>query len=90
MELLPGSTVKLYDENGKLLDEQLVGKDGDFNFNTEPNKKYKIMAFKDFYIPAESEFETSQNGKVYLDLQMKVESYYDAEDIINKKKMGPC
>jgi len=88
MELLPGSTVKLYDENGKLLDEQLVGKDGDFNFNTEPNKKYKIMAFKDFYIPAESEFETSQNGKVYLDLQMKVESYYDAEDIINKKEDG--
>jgi outer membrane protein OmpA-like peptidoglycan-associated protein len=88
MELLPGSTVKLYDENGKLLDEQLVGKDGDFNFNTEPNKKYKIMAFKDFYIPAESEFETSQNGKVYLDLQMKVESYYDAEAIINKKEDG--
>ena len=88
LELLPGSTVKLYDENGKLLDEVLVGKDGSFNFNTEPNKKYKIMAFKDFYIPAESEFETSQNGKVYLDLQMKVESYYDAEDIINKKEDG--
>jgi outer membrane protein OmpA-like peptidoglycan-associated protein len=88
MQLLPGSVVKLYDLNGTLLDEQLVGKDGDFNFNTEPNKKYKIMAFKDFYIPAESEFETSQNGKVYLDLQMKVESYYDAEDIINKKEDG--
>ncbi|MGL2966912.1 OmpA family protein [Flavobacterium sp. XGLA_31] len=88
MELLPGSTVKLYDQNGTLLEEVLVGKDGDFTFNTEPNKKYKIMAFKDFYIPAESEFETSQSGKVYLDLQMKVESYYDAEDIINKKEDG--
>jgi peptidoglycan-associated lipoprotein len=88
LELLPGSTVKLYDDKGVLLDEVLVGKDGDFMFNTEPNKKYKIMAFKDFYIPAEAEFETSQNGKVYLDLQMKVESYYDAEDIINKKDDG--
>lgn len=88
LALLPGSTVKLYDDKGVLLDEVLVGKDGDFMFNTEPNKKYKIMAFKDFYIPAESEFETSQNGKVYLDLQMKVESYYDAEDIINKKADG--
>ncbi|TBX66330.1 hypothetical protein EZL74_10805 [Flavobacterium silvisoli] len=88
LALLPGSTVKLYDDKGVLLDEVLVGKDGDFMFNTEPNKKYKIMAFKDFYIPAESEFETSKNGKVYLDLQMKVESYYDAEDIINKKADG--
>lgn len=88
MQLLPGSTVKLFDEAGTLLEEVLVGKDGTFTFNTEPNKKYKIMAFKDFYIPAEATFDTSQKGKVYIDLQMKVESYYDAEDIINKKEDG--
>ncbi len=88
MQLLPGSTVKLFDEAGTLLEEVLVGKDGTFTFNTEPNKKYKIMAFKDFYIPAEATFDTSQKGKVYIDLQMKVESYYDAEDIINKKDDG--
>ena len=88
LELLPGATVKLFNDKGELLEEVVVGKDGDFTFNTEPNKKYKIMAFKDFYIPAESEFDTSQKGKVYLDLQMKVESYYDAEDIINKKDDG--
>ncbi len=87
-ELLPGANVKLYDENGNLLEEVVVGKDGTFTFNTEPNKKYKIMAFKDFYIPAEATFDTSQKGKVYIDLQMKVESYYDAEDIINKKDDG--
>ncbi|MDI1316368.1 OmpA family protein [Flavobacterium sp.] len=87
-QLLPGSTVKLYDEAGNLLEEVLVGKDGTFTFNTEPNKKYKIMAFKDFYIPAEATFDTSEKGKVYIDLQMKVESYYDAEDIINKKEDG--
>ena len=46
------------------------------------------MAFKDFYIPAEATFDTGQKGKVYIDLQMKVESYYDAEDIINKKADG--
>ncbi|WP_445452720.1 OmpA family protein [Flavobacterium sp. 25HG05S-40] len=88
MQLLPGSTVKLFDEAGNLLEEVLVGKDGSFTFNTEPNKKYKIMAFKDFYIPAEATFDTSQKGKVYIDLQMKVESYYDAEDIINMKEDG--
>jgi peptidoglycan-associated lipoprotein len=88
MQLLPGSTVKLFDEAGNLLEEVVVGKDGSFTFNTEPNKKYKIMAFKDFYIPAEATFDTSQKGKVYIDLQMKVESYYDADDIINKKEDG--
>lgn len=88
LELLPGATVKLYDDQGNLQEEVLVGKDATFTFNTEPNKKYKIKAFKDFYIPAEAEFDTSQKGKVYIDLQMKVESYYDAEDIINKKDDG--
>ncbi|WP_264520682.1 OmpA family protein [Flavobacterium sp. N1994] len=87
-ELLPGATVKLFDDKGNLLEEVLVGKDGTFDFNTEPNRKYKIMAFKDFYIPAEAEFDTSQKGKVYIDLQMKVQSYYDAEDIINKQADG--
>jgi outer membrane protein OmpA-like peptidoglycan-associated protein len=88
LELLPGATVKLYDQDENLLEEVVVDKDGNFTFNTEPNKKYKIMAFKDFYIPAEAIFDTSQSGKVYLDLQMKVESYYDAEDIINMKDDG--
>ena len=88
LELLPGSVVKLYDQAGNLIEEVVVGKNGDFAFNTEPNKKYKIIAFKDFYIPYEAEFDTSKKGKVYLDLQMKVESYYDAEDIINKKPDG--
>ena len=87
-QLLPGATVKLFDEAGNLLEEVLVGKDGTFTFNTELNKKYKIMAFKDFYIPGETVFDTSQKGKVYIDLQMKVESYYDAEDIINKQPDG--
>jgi len=87
-ELLPGSVVKLYDMNGNLLEEVVVGKDGTFAFNTQPNTKYKVIAFKDFYIPYEAEFDTGQQGKVYLDLQMKVESYYDAEDIINKKEDG--
>ena len=88
MELLPGAVVKLFNENGVLIEEVVVGKDGNFTFDTEPNKSYKIMAFKDFYIPAVATFNTSQKGKVYLDLQMKVESYYDAEDIINKKDDG--
>lgn len=88
MQLLPGSTVKLFNEAGELLEEVVVGKDGTFTFNTEPNKKYKIMAFKDFYIPAEATFDTSQKGKVYIDLQMKVESYQDAEDIITQKEDG--
>ena len=88
LEFLPGAIVKLFDDKGNLLEEILAGKYGDFTFNTEPNKKYKIMAFKDFYIPAEADFIASHKGRVYLDLQMKVETYYDAEEIINKKDDG--
>src|SRR5690606_8105698 len=84
LQLLPGTVVKLFDMDGELIEEVVVGKDGTFAFNTEPDRKYKIMAFKDFYIPAEAEFETSQKGKVYIDLQMRVESYSDAEK--NNKK----
>jgi len=87
-ELLPGAVVKLYDADKNLIDEVVVGKDGSFQFNTEPNKKYTIIAFKDFYIPYEATFETVANQKIYLELEMKVESYYDAEDIINKQADG--
>ena len=85
---MPGAVVKLYDADKNLIDEVVVGKDGSFQFNTEPNKKYTIIAFKDFYIPYEATFETVANQKIYLELEMKVESYYDAEDIINKQADG--
>jgi peptidoglycan-associated lipoprotein len=88
LQLLPGTVVKLFNDAGDLVEEVVVGKEGTFTFNTEPDKKYKIMAFKDFYIPAEAEFETSQKGKVYIDLQMRVESYSDAEKNIKKDAEG--
>jgi outer membrane protein OmpA-like peptidoglycan-associated protein len=71
-----------------LLEEVIVGKDGDFTFNTEPNKKYKVMAFRDFYIPAEASFDTSVKGKVYINLEMKIESYSDVEKNIKKDLEG--
>ena len=88
LQLLPGTTVKLYNEAGELIEEVVVGKDGDFVFNTEPDKKYKIIAFRDFYIPAEAYFDTSIKGKVFIDLEMKVESYSDAEKNIKKDAEG--
>jgi len=88
LQLLPGTTVKLYNEAGELLEEVIVGKDGDFTFNTEPNKKYKVMAFRDFYIPAEASFDTSVKGKVYINLEMKIESYSDVEKNIKKDIEG--
>ena len=87
-QLLPGTNVKLYNDAGELIEDVIVGKDGTFTFNTLPNKKYKIMAFKDFYIPAEAYFDTSEKGKVYIDLEMKVESYSDAEKNIKKDTEG--
>mgnify|MGYP000656294566 CR=1 FL=1 len=55
LELLPGATVKLFNDKGELLEEVVVGKDGDFTFNTEPNKKYKIMLSRIFiFLPKPS------------------------------------
>ena len=86
--LLPGAVVKLYDDKDIFLEEVTVGEDGVFSFYTKLGKKYKIKAFKDLYIPAEAEFDTNKKGIIYFDLQLKVESYDDAEKIIDKKEDG--
>jgi outer membrane protein OmpA-like peptidoglycan-associated protein len=87
-QLLAGGTVKLFDETGNFIKEVVVGKDGTFTFNANPSRKYKLMAFSDMYIPDEVTFDTSKRGKVYIDLQLKLVSHYDAEEIINKKDDG--
>ena len=87
-EVLPGTTIKLYDDKGELLEQVVVGKDGVFNLNTEANKKYKIVASKDFYITSEQEFFSDDRKKLYINLQMQMLSYNDAEEIINKKEDG--
>lgn len=88
MDLLPGTMVTLYDENGTLIGQLVVGAQADYMFNTEPNKKYRIEASKDFYIPHAEEFTTNEQGKLRYTIELFMECYDDAEDIITRREDG--
>lgn len=86
--LLPGTLVSLYDENNILIGQMVVGADADYVFNTEPNKKYRIEAVRDFYIPHSEEFTTNADGKLRYTIELFMECYDDAEEIITKRQDG--
>lgn len=87
-ELLPGTTVTLYDMDDKLIGQLVVGQNADYVFNTEPNTKYKIVADRDFYASKEETFETTDDGRVRFTIELEIESYDDAEEIIVTKDDG--
>jgi peptidoglycan-associated lipoprotein len=86
---LPGTTVSLYDaESGKLIAQVVVGALAEYGFVTEPNKKYRIEAIKDFYIPHTEEFTTDEQGQLRYTIELFMECYDDAEEIITKRQDG--
>lgn len=87
-ELLPGTTVTLFDEDDKLITQLVVGSDAKYVLNSEPNKKYKIVAEKDFYVSKKIEFETKDDGLIRFNIELEIESYDDAEEIVVKKDDG--
>jgi peptidoglycan-associated lipoprotein len=86
--LLPGTLVSLYDENNILIGQMLAGAGADYVFATEPNKKYRIEAMRDFYIPHSEEFTTNEDGKLRYTIELFMECYDDAEEIITKRQDG--
>ncbi|MFY7758754.1 MAG: hypothetical protein ACOVP9_10160, partial [Flavobacterium stagni] len=80
-QLLPGTQISLYDENDVLVGQMVVGSNAEYFFNTKPNKKYRIEAIRDLYIPHSEFFMTDQEGNVRFEIELIVESYDDAEDI---------
>jgi peptidoglycan-associated lipoprotein len=86
--LLPGTLVSLYDENNILIGQMVVGGEADYVFATEPNKKYRIEAMRDFYIPHSEEFMTNEDGKLRYTIELFMECYDDAEEIITKRQDG--
>lgn len=86
--LLPGTTVTLYDQDNKLVGQMVVGSKAEYFFNTKPNKKYRVEAVRDFYIPSSVEFNTNAEGKARFTIELQVESYDDAEDIVVTKNDG--
>jgi len=86
--LLPGTTVTLYDDKGTLVGQMVVGEDAQYVFNTEPNKTYTIEGYRDFYIPTTETFTTNDDGKIVFSIELEIESYDDAEDMVVTKDDG--
>ncbi len=87
-ELLPGTTITLYDEEDKLISVLVVGSDAKYTLNSEPNKKYKIVAERDFYVSKKIDFETKDDGRIRFNIELEIETYVDAEELIVKKDDG--
>jgi outer membrane protein OmpA-like peptidoglycan-associated protein len=86
--LLPGTTVTLFDDQGIMVGQMVVGEDAEYVFNTEPNKTYKIEAYRDFYIPTIEDLVTNDDGKIEFNIELEIESYDDAEEIVVTKEDG--
>ncbi|WP_053991121.1 OmpA family protein [Mangrovimonas sp. TPBH4] len=87
-EILPGTTVTLYDDKGEVVGQTVVGEDAKYAFNTKPNQLYKIVGYRDFYAVGEKEFTTNDDGRFEFNIELEIESYDDAEDIVVTKDDG--
>jgi outer membrane protein OmpA-like peptidoglycan-associated protein len=87
-EILPGSLVTLFNEEGNIVKQIIVGDDAKYKFETEPNKAYKIEGYRSFYIPTLEDLNTNEEGKIEFDIELEIESYDDAEDIVVTKTDG--
>jgi outer membrane protein OmpA-like peptidoglycan-associated protein/tetratricopeptide (TPR) repeat protein len=87
-EILPETMVTLFDENNKAIDSFKVGTDGKYTFRVRPYSSFKIEGYRPFYIPNTVDFETDDSGKIELNIELEIESYDDAEEIIVVKEDG--
>ncbi|PWK18165.1 OmpA family protein [Xanthomarina spongicola] len=87
-ELLSETLVTLFDENNKPIDSFKVGLDGKYSFKVKPYSSFKIEGYKPFYIPNAINFETDDSGIIELNIELEIETYDDAEELIVEKEDG--
>lgn len=87
-EILPNTTVTLFDEDGNVIDEFLVGEDGKYQLTTKPNQKYSVEGFQPKYIPQIEFFDTNDKGNIEFNIELEIESYKDAEEIVTDDEFG--
>jgi outer membrane protein OmpA-like peptidoglycan-associated protein len=86
--ILPNTMITLFDESNKAVDSFKVGQDGRYSFKTKPNSRYMLEGYRPLYIPSTVEFDTDDSGRIELNIELVLESYDDAEDIIIEKEDG--
>ena len=87
-EVLPGTKVSLYDSDDELLEEVVADENGRYELKTGPNKTYKIEGFKPLYIPSIRAFDTNDSGDIEFNIELEIESYDDAEELVVSKDDG--
>lgn len=87
-EILPNTTVTLFDEDGNVISEVVVGEDGKYQLTTEPNQKYSVEGFQPKYIPQIEFFDTNDKGNIEFNIELEIESYKDAEEIVTDDEDG--
>ena len=85
-EILPQTTITLFDATNTQIGNTIVGDDGKYSFEIYPNSAYKIKGSKDLYIPSEVSFTTDKNGNIDKDILLTLESYKDAEKTIAEEQ----
>ena len=87
-EVLPNTTVTLFDKDGNVIAEQLVGEDGRYKLPTQPSQEYSVEGFQPKYIPQVEFFDTNDKGNIEFNIELEIESYKDAEDIVTDDDKG--
>jgi peptidoglycan-associated lipoprotein len=87
-KLLPNTTVTLFDESGHKIAEIIVGEDAKYKLETLPNQSYSIEGFQPKYIPEIEFFDTNDRGNIEFNIELEIESYKDAEEIVTDDKDG--
>ena len=87
-EILPFSTVTLFDEDNNQIGEVLTDEDGHYELEIKPNRTYNIEGYRPFYVPSKSSFNTDDSGDLDFNIELEIQAFQDAEDIIVKKDDG--
>lgn len=87
-DLLPDTMITIFNENNVAIDSFKVKDNGRYIFRVKPNSKYRIEGFKPLYIPENVDFNTDDSGRIELNIELQLESYDDAEEIIVEKEDG--
>ena len=87
--ILPGTTVNLYDTSGSVVESITTGDDGAYTFNVERDQDYSIGGKKDKYFDgANTTTSKTDKDEVIIDLELEKDPGLSLYALITDKKTG--